>query len=205
MSERRQGRAQLIVIEGIDGAGKSTLSRALATNLQQLGLSVRLASQPTAYATGIRVRKLARANASREALTQALILDRRAQYYKVLRPAFRNAHVIICDRYFYSSVYQSTSIAHLRSQIAFYRRNLPIPDITFVLLPTPFEARKRILMSGRKLDRFEQNIARYHRLYLSLRSYRETAFLSSHEPLVTLVKACSSQILAKCKVPYEGG
>jgi dTMP kinase len=193
-------KARLIVLEGIDGAGKTSLSRVLTTALEFHGLKVSKTRQPTDLQTGIRVRRIARAGRSSASLSRALYQDRRAHHYAVLRPAFQTADVIICDRYFYSSVYQSKSIRELRSRLATYRRLLPIPDITFILLPSAMEARRRIVSSSRKIDGFEQRLAIYHDLYFSLRDSREVVLLTQHLPPASLAQICISKVLTKCGV-----
>ena len=155
----RHQRARLIVLEGIDGSGKTSLSREIANALIRHGLRVIQTRQPTALPSGRSVRRIARAGRSSNSLSTALYKDRRAHYYVTLRPAFQTADVIICDRYFYSSVYQAINIRDLRSRLQFYRPLLPIPDIAFLLLPSVMVARRRILSSSRRLDSFEARLA----------------------------------------------
>jgi thymidylate kinase len=199
-ASRPRRRARLCVVDGIDGAGKTTLARELASSIADYGLRVTLTRQPTNLVSGTHVRRLATTRPSARALAQALIQDRHAQYYSIFRTAFQISDVIICDRYFYSAVYQSKNISHLHSQIAFYRRFLPIPDITFLLLPSTMEARRRILESNRKLDRFEQTMHSYHRLYYSLRKHHEVVLLSKRQPLSEIRELCVSKILTKCGI-----
>lgn len=195
---RHHQRARLCVLDGIDGAGKSTLSYLLAKKLRRHGLNVVLTRQPTDLPSGVSVRRIARTTQSSGSLARALLQDRRAQHYAILRPAFQRTDVIICDRYFYSAVYQSKNIRQLHSQIAIYRRLLPIPDITFLLVPSAMEARRRIKTSKRRLDIFEQKMHIYLKLYWSLRRYQETIFLSKNLPIGALIELCVSKIRTKC-------
>jgi dTMP kinase len=198
MSVARHQRARLVVLEGIDGSGKTSLSREIANALILYGLRVIQTRQPTALPSGRCVRRIARAGRSSNSLSAALYKDRRAHHCVTLRPAFQSADVIICDRYFYSSVYQARDIRDLRSRLEFYRRLLPIPDITFLLLPSVMVAKRRILSSNRRLDSFETRLALYRSRYYSLRSYREIVLCTANMPLSSLASFCISKILTKC-------
>lgn len=193
-------RALLCVLEGIDGSGKSTLSNLLAERLRRHGLKVALIRQPTGFLSGISVRKIARSNPHARGLAAALFRDRINQRYKALRPAFQSTDVIICDRYFYSTVYQSRNIADLYSRLAVYARLLPIPDITFIFLPSALEARRRIIFSARRIDAFEQKISFFHRLYFSLRRRREVTLITQHLSLESLIELCATKILNRCSI-----
>jgi dTMP kinase len=198
MAVMRHQRARLVVLEGIDGSGKTSLSGEIANTLIRYGLKVIQTRQPTALPSGRCVRRIARAGRTSNSLSAALYKDRRAHYCVTLRPAFQSADVIICDRYFYSSIYQAKNMRDLRSRLEFYRRLLPIPDLAFLLLPSVMAARRRILSSGRRLDGFETRMALYRARYYSLRSYREIVLCTTNLPLNSLASFCISKILTKC-------
>jgi dTMP kinase len=200
MAMRSHKRARLVVLEGIDGAGKTLLSRELANALISHGLTVLQTQQPTNLPSGTSVRRIALTGRSSSSLSRALYKDRRAQHYAILRPAFQRVDVIICDRYFYSSVYQSQRIREVRRGIAFYKRILPIPDITFLLLPSVMEARRRILSANRRMDGFERRLSFYRQFYYSLRNQREIVLYTKNIALDTLVELCVAKILTKCGV-----
>jgi len=98
----------LVAIEGIDGAGKTTIAKLLAWKLQDHGVKVTLTKEPrdpciTSHIDGI-TRK--GGNPIAEALLFAA--DRMIHYYTLIQPALQRGEVVISDRYKLSSIaYQS--------------------------------------------------------------------------------------------------
>jgi dTMP kinase len=100
-----QGR--LITIEGIDGAGKTTVARALETELRQRGLDVRLLREPGGVAAAERIRDLVKDPAARiGARTEALLYAAaRAQLVEeAVDPLLRAGSLVLLDRFVDSSL-----------------------------------------------------------------------------------------------------
>src|SRR5689334_18751024 len=97
-------RGFLLVIEGIDGAGKSTLQRQLAEWCRGAGLQVITSREPTDGPHGRALRESARSG--RLALQDELDLflkDRREHVETLIRPALERGDVVILDRYYFST------------------------------------------------------------------------------------------------------
>jgi dTMP kinase len=133
-------RGALITIEGLDGAGKSTLAQALAAELQQRAVSVRLLREPGGVETSERIRALVkdpalRVGARAEALLYAAA---RAQLVEeALEPALAAGHWVLLDRFVDSSLtYQGAGrelgIEPVRAINAFATGGLT-PDRTLLL------------------------------------------------------------------------
>lgn len=197
MKRPARHRALLIVLDGIDGSGKTSAAVMVARKLGRRGLRVVNTSQPTRLPSGISVRRIARSGRSSEKLRRALNYDRRLHRYLEILPALRSADVVISDRYFYSAVYQARHVDELRKEIAHYRRFLPIPDITFLFLPSVLIARERIAHSGRKIDAFETRLSTYRRFYYHLRGYHEVVLCTKNASLSALTNFCVSKIIAE--------
>ena len=101
------GRGRLITIEGIDGAGKSTLAVALAQSLRGRGVDIDLLREPGGVAAAERIRTLVKDPALEisdraEALLYAAA---RAQLVaELLEPALDGGHWVLLDRYVDSSL-----------------------------------------------------------------------------------------------------
>ena len=100
-----------IALEGGDGCGKSTQSKALAERFFQFGYTVRRTREPGGCPIAEEIRKivLAREDGGMCAETEALLFAAaRAQHLKdVILPAVRNGEIVLCDRFVDSSlVYQ---------------------------------------------------------------------------------------------------
>ena len=100
-----------ITFEGLDGSGKSTQLRLLASALESRGKRVVTLRQPGGTALGDRIRTLLLDSRSEETLggiapetEMALMFADRAQSLsQVIRPALTSGVVVLCDRYTDSS------------------------------------------------------------------------------------------------------
>jgi len=94
---------RFITLEGIEGAGKTTLARALESVLTARGLGLRLTREPggTPMAEQLRALVLARdaERISPEAETLLMFAARAIHLENVIRPALRTGAWVICDRF----------------------------------------------------------------------------------------------------------
>ena len=101
-------RGVFITIEGGEGAGKSTQVARLADNVRAMGRAVLTLHEPGGTAVGETIRKilLDTGNAGLSPTAELLLFEAaRAQLVeKVIRPALECGEVVICDRFFDSTV-----------------------------------------------------------------------------------------------------
>ncbi len=94
---------RFISLEGIEGAGKSTLARALEARLAGRGLKVRLTREPggTPVAEQLRTLVLERGaeRISAEAETLLMFAARAVHVENLIRPALAQGEWVICDRF----------------------------------------------------------------------------------------------------------
>jgi dTMP kinase len=94
---------RFISLEGIEGAGKSTLARALEATLTERGLSVRLTREPggTPLAERLRTLVLERGaeRISAEAETLLMFAARAVHVENLILPALDRGEWVICDRF----------------------------------------------------------------------------------------------------------
>ena len=156
-------RGRLITIEGLDGAGKTTLARGLVDALRGRGLEIALLREPGGVAASERIRTLVkdpalRIGARAEALLYAAA---RAQLVEqALAPALRDGRWILLDRFVDSSLaYQGAGralgIEAVRAINAFATGGLT-PDRTLLLQVDPATGRARQADRGEAPDRLEQ-------------------------------------------------
>lgn len=101
----------IIAFEGIDGAGKSTQIRQLSIWLKNRGHDSLVTCEPTHQGYGKRIRE-ANPRLSPLEEREAFVLDRREHVETVILPALRSGKVVLCDRYYYSSMaYQGTRLS----------------------------------------------------------------------------------------------
>lgn len=164
--------AGLVVLEGIDGCGKSSVAKMLAG---AMGKRAVLTREPTDSWIGRAVRRGDRGRVS--PYTDALLfMADRAKHTEQIREWVAKRKVVVCDRYYHSTVaYQAAYLKDIFDGDAFrwlLDANLRIsmrPDVTVFLAIPPEVGLERI--SGRKsLSRFEKLdfLKEVHRNYLRL-------------------------------------
>lgn len=105
---------KFIVIEGLDGSGKTTQLHALAANLRALGRTVAETAEPTTNATGGLIRDALsgytpRTGAEIAALFMADRVAHNVNPVNGIQKQLADGRDVLCDRYYYSSLaYQGT-------------------------------------------------------------------------------------------------
>ena len=96
-------RGQFITIEGVEGAGKSTMMNRVAAWLEQHGRHVVRTREPggTELAEALRDILLDRRNRNLAGLTELLLMfAARAQHLdRLIRPALKRGDTVLCDRF----------------------------------------------------------------------------------------------------------
>lgn len=159
------------VIEGMDGAGKSSLARQLYDALSQTHPGhVSLTFEPhDASAAGKYIRSVLakQAKASPLSLALAFALNRADHLDRVINPflSSSNRRIVICDRYTLSSlVYQSTgglSMEDIHSLNRWARQ----PDLTICLRVSPYNCYARLRKRPQDRELFENNLRRRDKKY----------------------------------------
>ena len=162
-----------VVVEGPEGAGKSTLAGWLVTRLEAEGWSVVAVREPGGTPVAEAARKVALT--SPDALTPEselfLMLAARADLVtRVIRPALAAGQVVIADRFDLSTLaYQVAGAGLPRAEVEVANRLATgdlIPDITLVL-DVPVEVGRARQRRARKFrDRFERQGDAFHRRVL---------------------------------------
>lgn len=147
-----------MVIEGIDGSGKSTLCRRLRDALVGLGEEVVLSREPTDGPHGRRLRATAAGGRLPAAAEVELFeADRREHVATLIEPALREGKVILLDRYYFSTAaYQGARGLDWREILARNEAFAPKPDLVMFLDLPLGEARRRIGVRGAGEDAFER-------------------------------------------------
>jgi dTMP kinase len=174
-----RGPGVLIVIEGIDGAGKSTQARGLVRRLRARGFAVSYFREPSRGPWGREIRHRAKVadSLTPEQELDLFLKDRGDNVERNLGPALRRGEVVVLDRYYFSSIaYQGAKgldparIRRLNEAFA------PRPDLVFILDIGPDAGLSRI--SGRKTKDILFERAGYLRKVRRIfRSFRGRAFV----------------------------
>jgi dTMP kinase len=156
-------RGRLITIEGLDGAGKTTLAAGLAEKLAAEGITSQALREPGGVELSERIRDLVKdpgltVGGRAEALLYAAA---RAQLVEeVVEPQLESGTWIVLDRFVHSSLaYQGEGrelgVDAVAAINAFATGGL-LPDLVLVLRVDPERGRARLADRGEPLDRLEQ-------------------------------------------------
>ncbi len=160
-------RGRFIVLEGIDGCGKTTQSQLLQRALQRRGMRPLRLREPGGTPIGEAVRELLLDPASGDLASWTevfLFMASRAQLLdERVRPALARGTTVILDRYYYSTAAYQGAAGGVGVPVVLglaRTARLDAPDRVFVLDIDPAAARERL---GRTRDRMERKGAAYQR------------------------------------------
>ena len=157
-------RGRFITLEGIEGAGKSTVARIVCDWLTQHSVSVRLTREPGGTPLAERVRQvvLERGNEQLSPVTETLLMfsARGIHLENLIRPALARGEWVVCDRFTDATrAYQGNGRgvpAELIESLATAVHGGLQPDRTLLLdLPPATGLARARQRSGLAADRFE--------------------------------------------------
>jgi dTMP kinase len=159
----------LVAIEGIDGAGKSTLAKGLTERLRAHGVAVSVSKEPTNGPWGTKLRQSAESGRlSPEEEVEYLLADRREHVEQFIRPALQRGEVVILDRYFPSMVAYQGAAGLPVDDLSKANDFAPRPHLMILLDVEPATGLDRIRARGDRPNHFESedNLARCRQIFL---------------------------------------
>ncbi|RYD46882.1 MAG: dTMP kinase [Verrucomicrobiaceae bacterium] len=163
----------LIVIEGIDGTGKSTQAKRLGEWFTSQGREVVLSREPTAGPWGTKVREsAATGRLSPEDELTYFLNDRRQHVEELIEPSLAAGKVVILDRYYFSTMaYQG---ARGFDPVEIRQKNevfAPVPDLLLIMDLDVDAAHARIGFRGDTANEFEkrENLERCREIFMTLK------------------------------------
>jgi len=159
MNSNREIWQKLVVVEGIDGAGTTTLTRNLKAALEMHGIPCATGCEPTPGEIGQIIRKALSGKKPVEPETLALLFsaDRREHLYSSngIRRDLNSGNIYITDRYFFSSLaYQSLNADW--DWVYQLNNTYPLPGYLIYLGLPVEEAQRRISFRG-ETDIFDRS------------------------------------------------
>ena len=148
-----------IVLEGIDGSGKTTLARSLKSQLESVrGWEVRLTAEPTKGPVGSLLREERIDSPRAEAM---LFIADRACHTDEIRKLTESGTTVICDRYYASTLaYQSAStsgpVLDYDLLVKMNESVIMEPDVTILLDIDPEVSGGRVDSRGEQKSKFER-------------------------------------------------
>lgn len=204
-------RGLLITLEGVEGAGKSTLADGLGARLRSAGHDVVRRREPGGTSLGEAIRSvvLDPAHAGDRGVSPwaelFLMLAARAQLvHEVIEPALAQGQTVLCDRFLdASTAYQGAgrllgleTVRALNLQATAGRT----PDVTLLLDLEPAAGRSR---QAHAPDRMEQETLEFHRRvregYLRLAAIEPERFavLDATQPAAAVLDAAWAEVVRR--------
>ncbi len=163
-------RGKFITFEGIEGCGKSTQIERLAKRLTKLGKNVVKLREPGGTAIGEAIREVVKHPAGNDPIapnTELLLMNAsRAQLVQqVIRPALTQCSIVLCDRFYDSSIaYQGygrgLNLKTVQNAIDLAAEEVK-PDVTLLLdIPLEVSTRRvthRQTTTGDNNDQFDRS------------------------------------------------
>lgn len=183
------GPGRFIVIEGVEGAGKTTQAAMLAAWLTERGVPHRVVREPGGTPVGEAIRSVVLDRPELEVPAETellLILAARATFVRhVVRPELAAGVSVVSDRYYHSTLaYQGygrgIDLSEIRGLNDFACDRL-VPDLVMILDVPVDVGRGRQELEGKVADRMEQEgavfLQRVRDGYLALAETEENAVL----------------------------
>ncbi len=162
----------LIVIEGIDGTGKSTQATMLAEALRKSGREVVQSFEPTNGPWGKKLRESATTGRlSIEDELEYFINDRREHVEQLIIPTIESGGIVILDRYYFSTMaYQGARGIDPQAIRVRNETFAPQPDVLIILDLDVDIALQRIGVRDGEANEFEkrESLDFCRKLFLSL-------------------------------------
>lgn len=172
----------LVVIEGIDGAGKTTAIQRICEFCDEHGLPYIASKEPTDGPWGRKLRESAQTGRlSLDEELELFVRDRREHVEQRIRPALEEGRVVVLDRYYFSTAaYQGARGADPEKILAQNEQFAPQPDLLILLDVDPERSLERVRTRGDIPNEFERESA--------LREIRKI-FLSISRPYLVRIDA----------------
>jgi dTMP kinase len=136
-----------VVVEGIDGAGKTTQARRLVDRLTAHGREAVYVKEPTDGPWGRRIREIAQRGREGITIEEELswfIRDRAQDVEERIGPALNQGKVVVADRYYHSNIAYQSSLGIDPDRIRALNQDFPRPDIVFLIEASVSLGRRRI-------------------------------------------------------------
>lgn len=190
-----------VTFEGIDGSGKSTISKLIYQKLQSAGYDVIWTFEPTDSVVGKYVQECIRSQSDPFVISFTFIADR-IQHCTKIQQWLDEGKIVLCDRYAESTyAYQAAQLeGHVKNSLKWLQKlsngRILVPHRTFLFVIDPKASLNRI-QHRTELIPFERLafLEKVHKNYLAISKGKRFLHLDAKEPIDKLVQICYEDIL----------
>ena len=193
---------RFISFEGIDGSGKSTISKLVYKKLKSNGYDAVHTFEPTNSEIGIQVQKYIKENADPFVTSFTFIADR-ILHGKQITKWLKERKIVICDRYAESTyAYQGAQLQDavdkpIKWLQGISKNKIPIPDRTFLFVINPEISLSRI-QNREQLIPFEKVsfLKKVQKNYLDLLVDKRFFKIDATKKMEEIIKICYDDIIS---------
>lgn len=193
---------RFVTFEGIDGSGKSTISRLVYNKLRSDGYDVVLTFEPTDSTIGKFVQKCIKTGGDPFVTAFTFIADR-IQHCRQIKQWLDDGNVVLCDRYAESTYsYQGAQLeGDITNPIKWLQElsedHILVPDRTFLFVIHPKKSLARI-KDRDELIPFEHLsfLEKVHKNYLAVSKGKRFLRLDATKKIDELVSICYDDIVS---------
>lgn len=182
-----------IVIEGLNGVGKTTLCAALSSRLAECNTDNIVVSEPSDTQFGRLVRS-GEASLTGRALALAVAADRYHQQENLVQPLVKAGEVVISDRYVPSSLVLQRIDGMVLEEVWQYNMYMPIPDLVLYLNEDTDVVQQRVNARGKKRSRLELEGSTEREFMLYREAYAFLSEMSWRQEYVDCLQRSPSEI-----------
>ncbi len=190
-----------VTFEGIDGSGKSTISKLVSEKLRSAEYDVVWTFEPTDSTVGKYVQECIRSQSDPFVTSFTFIADR-IQHCKQIQQWLDEDKIVLCDRYAESTyAYQASQLeGQLKTPLKWLQElslgRILVPDRTFLFVIDPKTSLARI-QHRTELIPFERLafLEKVHKNYLTVSKGKRFVHLDATKPIDELVQLCYEDIL----------
>ncbi len=194
---------RFISFEGIDGSGKSTISKLVAEKLRLTGYDVLLTFEPTNSPVGKFVQECIKKQSDPFVTSFTFIADR-ILHCRQIQQWIDEGKIVLCDRYAESTyAYQAVQLEGTLTNPLKWLQDLSegrilIPDRTYLFLIDPRTSLARI-QNRTTLVPFEQLefLKKVHANYLKVSKGKRFMHVDATKPIGDLAEQCYNDIVKK--------
>jgi dTMP kinase len=193
----------LIVLEGIDGSGKSTQAKMLLESLRAGDIAAACFREPSKSKWGREIKRKAqlRDSLSPDQELDLFIKDRRENVRKNLRPALKEKKVVVLDRYYYSTIAYQGAKGISQARIRRLNEAFAVrPDLVFILDVRADEGLRRI-KGRKKKDRLferEEYLVKVRKIFRGFKG-KNIVHLRGRDSIETIHKKIMLRVLRYLK------